>query len=90
MILSLLLVYTTIYNTIDYMILFHYYCGGARVPAALEGAASQISGVNVHVYIYIYIERERERDIERETGIIHYPKYDDNVSFQGLLQFAPT
>ena len=21
---------------------------------------------------------------------IHYPKYDDNVSFQGLLKFAPT
>ena len=20
----------------------------------------------------------------------HYPKYDDNVSFQGLLKFAPT
>ena len=22
--------------------------------------------------------------------ITHYPKYDDNVSFQGLLKFAPT
>ena len=24
------------------------------------------------------------------TIIIHYPTYDDNVSFQGLLKFAPT
>ena len=23
-------------------------------------------------------------------GRCHYPKYDDNVSFQGLLKFAPT
>ena len=22
--------------------------------------------------------------------MFHYPKYDDNVSFQGLLKFAPS
>ena len=27
---------------------------------------------------------------ERRYNITHYPKYDDNVSFQGLLKFAPT
>ena len=42
---------------------------------------------------------EREPKINQHQGnssstisisIIHYPKYDDNMSFQGLLKFAPT
>ena len=57
----------------------------------------------VYIYIYIYtcmyiciqfkeklLQTHEEQLRDMSPPLIHYPKYDDNVSFQGLLKFAPT
>ena len=57
--------------------------------------------IYIYIYIYIRLHRRLHRLPPREDpvgaaghadecNIVHYPKYDDNVSFQGLLKFAPT
>ena len=54
--------------------------------------------IYLSIYIYICVLTAiamcSNHDVRTQLLIlvatIHYPKYDDNVSFQGLLKFAPT
>ena len=50
-----------------------------------------------HTCIFVHVMRTHLHEMlagvsveESESTLRHYPKYHDNVSFQGLLKFAPT